>query len=152
MRKRMFILLIIVIVAGCAIMTMFFWRRHIYNDLCGYTEKTLDIEWKDCIASAVGDVEANWGEEEYAHIKLEVQEGCEEEVLDIIQSRCGESFDLSRTIIPGYQGHEFAMEIKNSDIKYIFYVSMEGKWVKTRSIRIYVVYDENGKMYVYIMG
>ncbi len=55
-------------------------------------------------------------------------------------------------IMPGYQGHEFATEIKNGDIQYIFETFMEGKRAKTRSIMIYVVYDDNKRMCVYIMG
>ena len=76
----------------------------------------------------------------------------EEEALNIVQNRNGEPFDISDTIIPGYQGHPFAAEIKNSDIQYIFGIFMEGKRAKTRSIRIYVVYNEKGQMYIYVMG
>ena len=153
MKKKTIIFLIIIIAAG-AVGTVFFCRRNKYKDLCAYTEKVLKIEWNGCIESAAGDIETKIGEDELAKVKLEVRAGCEEEALNIVQNRFGKRFEMeiSRTIIPGYQGHPFAAEIENSDIQYIFATCMEGKKVKTRSIRIYVVYNEKGQMYIYIMG
>lgn len=151
MRKKIFILLIIIIV-GTAVMAAFFCRRNKYKDLRVYTEKLLEIEWNDCIESATGNVEKKIGEEENAYIKLEVKEGYEEEVLNILRNSFGKPFDLSLVIVPGYQGHEFATEIKNGNLQYVFEIAMEGKRAKTRSIDIYVVYDENNRMHIYIMG
>ena len=151
MKKRIFIFLIIIIVGG-AVMTAFFCRKNRYKDLCVYTEKLLEIKWNDCIETATGDVKRKIGEEEHAYIKLEVKVGCEEDVLNIVRNSFGEPFDLSWVIVPDYQGHEFAAEIKNGDLQYVFEIFMEGKRAKTRSIDVYVVYDENNRMYVYIMG
>lgn len=56
-------------------------------ELCAYTEELLEIEWNDCIESAAGDVEETEYDEEVAHVKLEVKQGYEEEVLGIVQNR-----------------------------------------------------------------
>ncbi|MBD5537830.1 MAG: hypothetical protein HDQ99_19700 [Lachnospiraceae bacterium] len=151
MRKKIFILLIIIIVGG-AVMTVFFCRKNKYKDLRVYTEKLLEVEWNDCIETATGDVEREMWEEDWANIKLGVKEGYEEDVLNILRNSFGEPSDISRVIVPDYQGHEFAAEIRNGDLQYIFKIYMEGEWAKTRNIRIYVVYDEKGQMYIYIMG
>ncbi|MDE7434816.1 MAG: hypothetical protein K2N01_03185 [Lachnospiraceae bacterium] len=122
-----------------------------YTDFIAYTEKLLNIEWQDCIETAVGDVKvADW--EEYANIKLKVKEGAEEKVINIIKDRCGKSRDVSSHTIPGYQGHELADELRNSDIQAIWNVFMEGKRVKTRCVYIYVTLDNEGGMYVYIFS
>ena len=151
MRKKIFIFLIIII-AGGVIMAAFFSRLSKYKDLCAYTEKLLKIEWNDCIEAATGNVEIGIGKDDYAYVKLEVKEDYEEDVLNIVRKRFGKPLDLSRFVMPGYQGHEFTTEIKNGDIQYIFETFTEGKRVKTRSIMIYVVYNENDRMYVYILG
>ena len=150
MRKSKLIFLIAIIIVVTVILTVLFCRESKYKDLRVYTEKLLEIEWNDCIETATGDVERKIGEEENAHIKLKVREGYEEDVLNILQNSFGKPLDT--TIRYGYQGHEFATELENSNIQYIFATAMEGKRAKTRAIRIYVVYDENDRMYIYIMG
>ena len=143
MKKRIFIFLIIIIVGG-AVMTAFFCRKNRYKDLCVYTEKLLEIKWNDCIETATGDVKRKIGEEEHAYIKLEVKVGCEEDVLNILRNSFGKSLDP--IIRYSYQGHEFAAEIRNGALQYVFEIFMEGKRAKTRNVKIYVVYDENNRM------
>lgn len=151
MKKRLFIFLIIII-AGGVMMVAFFCRMNENKDLCAYIERILKIEWSDCIEVATGNVETRIGKDDYAYVKLEVKEGYEGTVLNIVRNRFGNPTDLSGFIMPGYQGHEFAEEIKNSNTQYVFETFMEGKEAKTRSIMIYVVYDENNRMYIYVMG
>ncbi|MDE5867255.1 MAG: hypothetical protein K2H31_11770, partial [Lachnospiraceae bacterium] len=117
------------------------------------TEKLLEIEWNDCIESIAGEVKLDRGEE-YARIRLEIKAGYEEEALSIVQNRFVKPLDFSGTnypIVLNYR-HEFATELKNSDIQYVFEVLMRGKRAHTRPIRVYVVYDENSRMYIYVMG
>ena len=149
MRKKVLFFLIAVI-AGGIIMTMFFCRRNNYKDLCGYTEKLLKIEWNDCIELATGDAYKSDGEE-HAHVKLEVKAGCEEEALSILQNRFGRALDPYDSR-PGYGGHPFAAEIENGDTHYIFMILMKGNRASTRTVIIYVVYDETGKIFIYVMG
>lgn len=152
MKKNILIFILAIIILGGAVVTVLFCRRNKYKDLCAYTENLLKIEWNSCIESATGDVKIEMGEEEWANIRLEVKRGYEEDMLNIVRDRFGKPLDLSHTIVPGYQGHEFATEIKNRDIQYLFETSLEGKRAKTRNIMIYVTYDEKGQMYIYIMG
>ena len=148
-KKKILIFLIIIIAAG-VIITILLCRSNKYKDLCGYTEKLLKIEWNDCIELATGDAYKSDGEE-LAHVKLEVKTGCEEEALSILQNRFGRSLD-PYDIWPGYGGHPFAAEIENGNTQYIFMTFMKGNRAKTRSISIYIVYDEIGKMFIYVMG
>ena len=120
-----------------------------YTDFITYTEKLLNIEWQDCIETAVGDVKVvDW--EEFANIRLKVKEGAEEKVTNILKDRCGKSFDVLSYIIPGYNGYELADELRNSNIQSIWHVLMEGRRVKTRSVEIYMTLDAEGRMYVYL--
>ena len=122
-----------------------------YTDFIAYTEKLLNIEWQDCIETAVGDVKVvDW--EEFANIRLKVKEGAEEKVISILKDRCGKSFDVSFHAIPGYDDHELADELRNSNIQSIWHVFMEGRRVKTRSVYIYVTLDNKSCMYVYIFS
>ena len=116
-------------------------------ELCAYTEELLEIEWIDCMESAAGNVEESEYNEEVAQIKLEVKWGYEEEVINILQNR----FMISPQA-PPLPKSEFTEEIENGDVRYVFSTFMEGKRAKTREVAAYVVYDEKGKMYVYIMG
>lgn len=126
-----------------------------YKDLYKYTENLLDIEWNDCIESAEGSVEDkyNISEEERAFIKLKVQSGCEEIVSDILQERFKQNMmELPGFSVLNYQGNDFETELKNSDIQAVYSKFMEGKAAKTREITIYVVYNEDNLMYIYVMG
>lgn len=117
------------------------------DELCAYTEELLEMEWNDCMESAAGDVEETEYDEEVAHVRLEVKQGYEEEVTNILQNRF---ILLSQE--PPLLRSEFTEEIENGDVRYVFSTFMEGKRAKTREIVAYVVYDEKGKMYVYILG
>lgn len=116
-------------------------------ELCAYTEELLEIEWNDYMESAAGDVVESEYDEEFAQIKLEVKQGYEEEVINILQNRFTIRTSSEAPPLP-----KSAEEIKNGDLRYVFSTFMEGKRAKTREIAAYVVYDESGKMYVYIMG
>ncbi|MCM1263337.1 MAG: hypothetical protein NC313_11520 [Butyrivibrio sp.] len=153
MKKKKIIPLIVI--AAAVIITAFFLIRSGYKDLCKYTENLLDIEWNNCIESAEGSVEDkyNISEEERAFIKLKVKSGCEETVSDILQERFKQNImELPGFSILNYQGHDFGTELKNSDIQAVYSKFMEGKAAKTREITIYVVYNENNLMYIYVMG
>lgn len=148
--KKKILFFLIVVITGIIILTVFFHIRNKYKDLCGYTEKLLKIEWNGCIEQAGGDAYKSDGEE-HAHVKLEVKSGCEKEALGILQNRFGRSFDPDDSW-PGYGGHPFAAEIDNGDTQYVFMTLMKGNRASTRTIIIYVVYDETGKMLIYVMG
>lgn len=120
------------------------------KDLYEYTERVLGIEWKNCIEEITGEVETKGGE--YAYLCLEIKEGREEEVISILQSICGQSLDSSSFTIPGYQGHDFATELENSNIQFIFEYSVTGKKAKTRNVMLYVTMSEGNRMYVYMLG
>lgn len=149
--KRIIAFFLVFIIAGGIFMFLSF--RYKYRDLTVYTERLLDIELKDYIETAEGEVKNTGfiGWEEYATFKLKVKAGEEKNVLNIFKNRCGKGVDLTTYVMPGHMGHEFVTEIKKSDIQFVWEVMMEGKRAKTRVVMIYAVLDKNGRMYVYLL-
>lgn len=150
--KKIFIIVLACMIAGGIF--MFLNYRYKYNNLTRYMERLLDIELKDCIENAEGEVKISGWIHEFSKIKLKVKDGEEENAVSILKKRCG-SRNLygPDCIIPGYRGHQFAKEIKDGEIQFLCGVSMDGKGgVKTRDISIYVVVDREGQMYIYVMG
>ncbi len=133
-------------------MSVNFLKTNKYKDLCACTEKLLGTDWSSYIESATGNVEIETGEEEWANIRLEVKVGYEKDLQNIVQNRFGKPLDITSDTIPDYQGHEFATEIRNGRLDHIFEISMAGARAKTRSIMIYMVYDEEDRLYLYIIG
>ena len=151
-KKTAIIVLACMAVGGAGV---FFYYRYKFRDLTRYAERLLEIELKDCIETAEGDVKVcDWWGNEYSHIKLKVKDGEEENVVNVFKKRCGTENRYSpNRIIPGYSGHRFAKEIKDGEIQFLTGVFMEGKGgVKTRDILIYIVLVREGQMYIYVMG
>lgn len=151
MRKKIVIFIIIFIISVGGIFMFQLWRQaNINSDLGAYAENLLDVQWKEYIEDATGEILTD--EEEYALLKLKVKEGCEQEIIDILYTRCGKSIDVSSFVMPGYKEHIYAMELKELDILYIFTIAMDGKKVKTRSVTIYIANDDRNQMYIYVFG
>lgn len=150
MRKNVVLVMILTIfVAG--IFMFWLWRqKNLNSDLCAYTESLLDVQWKEYIEDVTGEILTD--EEEYALLKLKVKEGCEQEIIDILYTRCGKSIDVSSFVMPGYKEHIYAMELKELDILYIFTIAMDGKKVKTRGVTVYIANDDRNQTYIYIFG
>lgn len=144
----------VVITVCIAVGGVMFWNFQYKNqDLKKYTERLLNISLEDCMETAEGEVEIDIMGEEFSLIKFRVKDGEEEKAVSIFKDRCGMKnyYDPSQPL-PGYCGHRFAKEIKEGEILFLSSVSMEGRWAKTRFIEIYVVLDEKGQMYIYVMG
>ena len=148
MKKRVFIIMILLLVGGTSITAFLLWKNQ-YKNLCAYTEKLLKIKWSGCIESVEGDADKG-----AVHVKLEVKAGYEEEVLSIVQNRFGESLDIERNRL-SYQRHAFAAEIENSDILYVSWIGLSHGLLQRckcfRMVYIYVVYNEKGQMYLYVI-
>lgn len=145
MRRRIFIILILLIAGGAAVAALFISANQ-YKNLCAYTERLLDVEWSGCVESAEGDAD------EYAvHVKLEIKAGYEEEILRIVQNRFGEYLDIESNRLPESQKHAFAAEIAASDILYTFRTTLSIGSKGVRAIYIYIVRNENGQTYLYVM-
>lgn len=152
-RKRIVkITLILIVLVGGIVASIFIYQKNRYRDLVAYEENLLNIAMKECVESAVGEVIARVGQEEYARARLEIKEGCEEEILKILTEVCGSMEDISNYTMPAFSNHELAIEMKNREILGIFFFLRKGEVVMTRSWRIYVTVDENQKMYLYFFG
>ena len=109
------------LIIGGIFMTLFIYQKYKFKDLKRYTEKLLNIEWGDCITKSWGDIKINGlFDGEYAHIKLEVRKGDDEKALGALQKKYKGEYDISTYALPGYRGHPYASEIKDSDIQFIY--------------------------------
>lgn len=151
MRKRILCLLVgAVIIAGIVAVSLSFRGRN--QDLERYTEEILDINWGDCIEASTGKVVPSLTEEEYAVIRFDVKQGCEQEVVDIIKEKCGEPRDTA-TAPPGiFSMYDLGKELDEKEIQFYFSCFREGKRVKTREIDIFVATDSTNKTYIYWFG
>ena len=87
----------------------------------------------------------------YGKVKILVKEGEEDDLTELIQEHLGSGMDQDTSRLPGYQGHQYAEELKQmSDIRY--YVTFkEGTFAKSIDINLYVAKD-GGSTYLYIFG
>ncbi len=151
MRKRILCLLVgAVIIAGIMAVSLSFWGRN--HDLERYTEEILDIDWGDCIEASTGKVVPGLVEEEYAVIRFDVKQGCEQEVVDIIKEKCGEPRDTA-TAPPGiFSMYDLGKELDEKEIQFYFSCFREGKRAKSREFCIFVATDSTNKTYIYWFG
>ena len=151
MRKRILCLLVgAVIIAGIVAVSLSFWGRN--HDLERYTEEILDINWGDCIEASTGKVVPSLTEEEYAVIRFDVKQGCEQEVIDIIKEKCGEPRDTA-TAPPGiFSMYELGKELDEKEIQFYFSCFRGGKKAKSREFNIFVATDSTNKTYIYWFG
>ena len=87
----------------------------------------------------------------YGKFKILVKEGEEDDLTKLLQEHLGSGMDQDVSHLPGYQGHQYAEELKQmSDIRY--YVTFkEGTFAKSIDINLYVAKD-GGSTYLYIFG
>lgn len=87
----------------------------------------------------------------YGKVKILVKEGKEDDLTRLLQDHLGSGMDQDVSHIPGYQGHQYAEELKQmSDIWY--YVTFkEGTIAKSIDINLYVAKDGDNT-YLYIFG
>ncbi len=145
-------IIIFIILLGGVVMGIICFHEHKYKDLISYEENLLGIEFRDYVDGVEGDIERSFFDEEYANIRFEIKAGYEEEMIEAFKGKYSCFPDIASYSMPGYQNHELAIEMKSRNIKYIFISLKAGKYAMTRSTEIYIVEDENNKMYVYIFG
>ena len=87
----------------------------------------------------------------YGKVKILVKEGKEEDLTRLLQDHLGSGMAQDVSHLPGYQGHQYAEELKQmSDIWY--YVTFkEGTIAKSIDINLYVAKDGDNT-YLYIFG
>ena len=87
----------------------------------------------------------------YGKVKILVKEGEEENLREYLEEKFGGGMDQEASRIPGYQGHQYADELKQmSDIRY-YVVFKEGVFAKSVDINTYVAKDGDST-YLYIFG
>ena len=87
----------------------------------------------------------------YGKVKILVKEGEEENLREYLEEKFGGGMDQEASRIPGYQGHQYADELKQmSDIRY-YVVFKEGVFAKSVDINTYVA-KEGDSTYLYIFG
>lgn len=115
-----------------------------------YVEEFLGIKVQDYVTAEEGEISPD--DEEYAKIKLTLLSDKMEEAEKLLSSACGESVDVSSDMIPLYQGHRYASEIKNASERYTHYSFSSGRSAKTRDVTVYLIKDAEGNVFLYFMG
>ena len=143
--------IVVIICIGGFIMGNYFWNNGKNKDVISYEDKLLNIEFSNYVEDAKGEVNRHWNKEDYAYVCFKMR-GTTEQTVGLIEKRCGKPIDISNYTVPAYQNNAIAKEMNDKSIKEVFYVFVEGKKAKTRSIDIYVTEDKDGMVYVYIFG
>lgn len=87
--------------------------------------------------------------EEYAKIRIRLMPDTVEKVEEILENKI--SKDPGDYVIPGYEDHPYAQELKMMEQRSHFQTFLSGNRVKTRDINVYIAND-NGVYYLYIFG
>lgn len=113
-------------------------------------EENLNIDFTIYVDEINGDTTSDVREQS-PKIKMKVNKEFEDEIIKKLdENKEITKFDISTYNMPGYQGHEYAVEMKENDIKHIYSFFIEGKKAKTRSVEIYVTYNKEAIMYIYV--
>lgn len=113
-------------------------------------EENLNIDFTKYVDEINGDITSDV-QEESPKIKMKVNKEFEDEIIKKLdENKEIKKFDISTYNMPGYRGHEYAVEMKENDIKHIYSFFIEGKKAKTRSVEIYVTYNKEAIMYIYV--
>lgn len=152
-KKKIVIAAAVVVIADIMTVLLSLWLR--YHNLEKYAEKVLDIDWGDCIEASTGEIEHNFlslTEEEHVIIKLTVKQGYEQEVMDILEKRCGEPIDISYAPPGIFYRYELGKELEEREIQFYFTCVKEGKKAKSRWFEIFVAADDANRTYIYWFG
>ncbi len=141
------ILYIGIIVFG-VIIVLAFKRKTQSNDLIQYLREAWDIELEDYAEVAEGEIEMHEDEEDTGVIKVKVRMKYAETVLELLKDNFGEITGNQYDQVPPFPSNSLVSEVETKEWKYTFSCSREGKYVKTRVLYAYVVYDD-GEMYIY---
>ena len=120
------------------------------EDVISYVETYLSLELDELVEEAEGQLQSG-RKGEQAYLKLKIASGYEQQIMELLRNKYGESQDSDGFPVPGYQGHSYAKEIENGKIKAVFFDMRSGKRAKTRSVELYLV-ESKGVLYLYFMG
>lgn len=121
-----------------------------YYDLIKYEEKLLDIKIKDYIDDVDGYI--IFDEAEYAVVKLKVIKDYEEDIIKIFDE------ELGMHILPQdppltYPMNFLEYELNTKAPEYLYELLLPGTHGQmTRDVRVFIVKDEDGFMYIYFVG
>ena len=152
-KKKIAIVAAVIVIAGIMAVLSSLWIR--YHNLEKYAEKVLDIDWGDCIEASTGEIEHSFfslTEEESVIIKFTVKQGYEQEVVDILEERCGEPMDISYAPPGIFYMYELGKELEEREIQFYFACVKEGKRAKSRWFEIFVATDDANRTYIYWFG
>ena len=117
---------------------------------CVYIRETFGLDLFDYCRYA--RMELNDSEpDEYAEIRFEVKSGKAEELEDYLKEKLGNGEEYTNDGIPGYQDHEYALEMKTMEPVRHFVKFQQGVVIKSRGTNFYLA--KNGdEAYLFIFG
>ena len=115
-----------------------------------HLEDTLDIELEDYARTVEGRVTMREGEDDQVIIKIKALGKYEEAVLELLKDHFNEEkmTDNVCAKVPPEIISALSEEFETKEWRYTFSCSVPGKYAKTRTVYIFVAYDEDG-MYAY---
>ncbi|MCM1496283.1 MAG: hypothetical protein NC089_10870 [Bacteroides sp.] len=159
-RKKAFKVVIIIIstiflvVLSSYIIYIYMFHNSKYHDLVKYTEKLLDVNISEYITKSDGYI--LFDDSEYATIKLQAREGCEQTVADLFDEEFGRRVlpESDSCLYPlSHPVTDIEQELNEKKPEYAFELMLSGTHgQKTRDVWVYIVNDEDGYMYIYIFG
>ena len=113
-----------------------------------YIMELMDVDIGDYFAENEMELTKE-NSEEYAMIRIRLKPDTVEKVEEILGMKI--SKDPGDYVIPGYQDHPYAQELKMMEQRSHFQMFTSGNRVKTRDINVYIAKDKGG-YYLYIFG
>ena len=121
-----------------------------YYDLIKYEEKLLKIDLESYIEDVDGWIILD--ESEFAEVKLRVVKGREEDILSLFDEEFGQRMTPDSPPF-AYPQTFYETEINEKDPQHMYELLLPGTHGQmTRDVRIFVVNDEDGFMYIYFFG
>lgn len=149
--KKIIILVICAfLLIGASIYGTHIYYNNIYHNLIKYEEKLLDIKLKDYIENVDGYIILD--EAEYAVVKMRVIKGCEDDIIKKFDEAFDVRIDSQSPPLP-YPKFYLEYELNTKSPEYLYELLLPGtNGQMTRDVRIYIVKDGDGFMYIYFMG
>lgn len=121
-----------------------------YYDLIKYEEKLLRIDLEDYIEDMDGCIILD--ESEFAEVKFRVAEGREEDILSLFDEEFGQR--MTPDPLPVAAPVTFyEMEINEKTPQHMYELLLPGTHGQmTRDVRIFVVWEQDEDMYIYLFG
>ena len=122
-------------------------RVKVHNAIVKILDFDIDDEYLEETEISTGSLTSDT----FGNVKIRVKTGKEEELLNVLQKKCGNYQIVAPNNVPGYQDHQYAYELKQMQNIRNFEISKSGKTVKSDPVNIYIA-NQGNDTYLFIFG